>query len=129
MARYGRNYGGYDQGYQNRGYTGRSNAPGSRYGGEYRASGYDRGYGRGGYGRDSEGGWGMTNLFNTIMHGGPRGRARYGQEFYHRPSSTPYGSEYESRPYGTEFRPRRGQRSPDSGSVGVHYRGADRGRY
>jgi hypothetical protein len=120
MARYGQNFGGYDRG---------QGARRSRYGGDFGGRGYDRSYARGGYGGDYEGGWGMTNLSNTIMHRGARGRDRYAQEFYHRPKSAPYSSDFERDRYGTEFRSRVARQSPDAGSVGVHYRGTSRGRY
>jgi hypothetical protein len=116
MARYEREYGARDRGYD-RGYGARGGRGQARY---------DRSYGRAGYGEEYRGGWGMTNRYNTIMHGGPRGRERYGREFYRRPAGAPYRAEYDDRGRGSG---RQGggytgqgfRRGPDHDSIGVHY--------
>jgi hypothetical protein len=128
MPRYERDYARYDRQFGQRGGS-------RRYGAEYRRAGYDRSY---------EGGWGMSHLYNTIMHRGPRGRERYGQEFYRRPEGTSYATDYTPRfrteysdRYGGDYSDRdggdysrrRAQRSPDQGSVGVHYHRYDRDRF
>jgi hypothetical protein len=110
MARYGRQYGAHDRQFGQRGAS-----YGRRYGSEYDRADSRRGY---------DGGWGMTNLYNTIMHGGPRGPERYGAHFYHRPSNARYGWEdYGTRQGSGHGRGRGGRSSADQGSVGVHYRG------
>jgi hypothetical protein len=118
MARYGSEFRGYDRGFAS---GARGGSRTARYDSDPRADAraangrlsprrahYDpRGY---------DAGWGMSNLYNTIMTGGPRGRARYGAEFHHRSRGARYGSE--------DFGARQGRpRSPDEGTRGVHYRG------
>ncbi|HEV2131554.1 MAG TPA: hypothetical protein VGR27_10655 [Longimicrobiaceae bacterium] len=76
MARYGREYRGYDRGAGYRPRDDRRGYPGD----------YDRGYGSG---------WGMTGLFNSIMRGPPRRPGRYGGEYADR--STRRGSPPDAR--------------------------------
>jgi hypothetical protein len=130
MARYGRDFGdGYARDFGSR--RGRMAAYEQGRGRGYRGYGSDF---RAGSGRDVrrgyDGGWGMTNLYNTVVRGGPRA-ARYGDNDYNPPlrgdgtyasgSRTLRGGEFGGYS-GVRHGRDRGRYDIDHDTVGIHYR-------